>query len=102
VDLETTATKAIISLGTGQAFQVTEVIITNTHASTDARVEIYDEAAAATPTAAKQALPEIRVPYGETVRLPFEDGPVFYTAVSARALAGTVAAYDCMVNGRVF
>jgi len=99
--LDTTATKTIVSIGTNQAFKVTEIIITNTDTANTARVEFYDEAAASSPTTAKK-LPEIRVPPGETVRIEFKDGPVFTTEVSARATAGTVAANNCMVNGIMF
>ena len=98
-DLDATATKTIVSIGSNQAFKVTEIIITNTDTANTARVEFYDEAASSSPTATAQKLPEIRVPPGETVRIEFKDGPVFTTEVSARAVAGTVAAYDCMVNG---
>ena len=102
VDLDATATKTIVSIGTNQAFKVTEIIITNSHASETAVVEFYDEAASDSPTGTKRKIPAIRVDANETVRIPFDDGPVFTTAVSARATAGTVAAYDCMVNGIMF
>ena len=102
VDLDATATKTIVSIGTNQAFKVTEIIITNSNTTTTATVEFYDDEAKSSPTATTQKLPEIRVPPGETVRIEFKDGPVFTTAVSARATAGTVAAYDCMVNGIMF
>ena len=96
----------IVSIGSNQAFKVTEIVITNTDTANTARVEFYDEAATSgtgnSPTATAQKLPEIRVPPGETVRIEFKDGPVFTTEVSARAVAGTVAAYDCMVNGIMF
>ena len=101
-DLDTTATKTIVSIGTNQAFKVTEIVITNTDTANTARVEFYDDEAKSSPTTTTQKLPEIRVPPGETVRIEFKDGPVFTTAVSARAVAGTVAAYDCMVNGIMF
>ena len=104
--LETTDTVTIVSIGSNQAFKVTEIIITNTDTANTARVEFYDQAATSGsgtgPDSGKQKLPEIRVPPGETVRIEFKDGPVFTTEVSARAVAGTVAAYDCMVNGIMF
>ena len=105
-DLPSTETVTILSIGSNQAFKITEVVITNTDTANTARVEIYDEAATGAgsgtaPTAEKQKLPEIRVPPGETVRIEFKDGPVFTTEVSARAVAGTVAAYDCMVCGKM-
>lgn len=105
-DLDATETVTIVSIGSNQAFKVTEIVITNTDTANTARVEFYDEAATSgtgnSPTATAQKLPEIRVPPGETVRIEFKDGPVFTTEVSARAVAGTVAAYDCMVNGIMF
>ena len=42
--LDTTATKTIVSIGTNQAFKVTEIIITNTDTANTARVEFYDQA----------------------------------------------------------
>ena len=105
-DLPSTETETVLSIGANQAFKLTEIIITNTDTANTARVEFYDEAATGTgsgdtPTTAPK-LPEIRVPPGETVRIEFKDGPVFTTEVSARAVAGTVAAYDCMVCGKMF
>lgn len=101
-DLDTTETKTIVSIGSNQAFKVTEIIISNSNTSTTAVVEFYDEAASSSPTATKRKIPAIRVEADKTVRIEFKDGPVFTTAVSARATAGTVAAYDCMVNGIMF
>ena len=103
--LVVTESKAIMTIGTAaQKFQVTEVIATNSHASETVAVRIYDEAAALTPDATKQAIPDIIVPPTETVRLGFTDGPIFSTAVSASKVAdtGTVSAYNCMVNGVLF
>jgi len=105
--LPSSETETVLSIGTNQAFKLTEIVITNTDTTNTARVEFYDEAATGTgsgdtPSATAQKLPEIRVPPGETVRIEFKDGPVFTTEVSARAVAGTVAAYDCMVNGIMF
>ena len=106
-DLPSTETVKIVSIGSNQAFKVTEIIITNTDTANTARVEFYDQTATGagsgtSPSPDNQKLPEIRVPPGETVRIEFKDGPVFTTEVSARAVAGTVAAYDCMVNGIMF
>ena len=105
-NLPSTETVTIVSIGTNQAFKVTEIVITNTDTANTARVEFYDQAETSgtgnAPDSGNQKLPEIRVPPGETVRIEFKDGPVFTTEVSARAVAGTVAAYDCMVNGIMF
>ena len=102
VNLDTSATKTILSIGTNQAFKVTEIIITNSNTSTTAVVEFFDEAASDSPNTAKRKIPAIRVGADETVRIEFKDGPVFTTAVSARATAGTVEARNCMVNGIMF
>ena len=100
--LETTATKTIVSIGSNQAFKVTEIIITNSDTANPAVVEFFDEAASSSPTTTKRKIPAIRVGAGETARIPFDDGPVFTTAVSARATSGSVEAYNCMVNGKMF
>jgi hypothetical protein len=104
VALADASSKAIITIGTNRKFQVTEVVVTNSHATETAYVRIFDEAAAAPPTATAQALPDLIVPPLETVRLELTDGPIFSTAVSAELEGGTgtVSAYNCMVNGVLF
>ena len=102
-DLSDGASEVIIDIGANQTFQVTEVIVTNTHSSEYAYVRIFDVADPAV-TAALQKIPDIIVPPLETVRLPFSDGPKFYTEVSAELEGGTgtVAKYNCQVNGVMF
>ena len=100
--LDTTATRTIVSIGTNQAFKVTEIIITNSDTANPAVVEFFDEAASTSPNTDNRKIPAIRVGAGETTRIEFKDGPVFTTAVSARATSGTVNARDCMVNGIMF
>ena len=97
------ATKQIIAIGTGQKFQPTEVIITNSHATEYAYVRIFDEAAG-TPTANLQKIPQIIIPPLETIIEPFVDAYKFETELSAELEGGTgtVDAYDCQVNGKMF
>lgn len=94
------ASKQIVDIDDYQKFQVTEVIITNAHGSTVARVRIFDEAAG-TPTATAQVIPDIFIAPEDTVRIEFTDGPIFETEVSAELEGGngTVDEYHCMVDG---
>jgi len=96
------ASEVIIDIGDNQVFQVTEVIVTNTHTSTYAHVRIFDAEDPAV-TAALQKIPDILVAPEETVRVPFEDGPKFYTEVAAELEGGTgeVLIYNCQVNGKI-
>ena len=103
--LEDDKTKQIVDIGTNQGFQVTEVIVTNSHTSTYVHLRLFDQAAiASSPTANLQRVPDIYVPPLETVRVAFTDGPKFYTEISGELEDGTgeVLIYNCQVNGVMF
>ena len=103
--LEASKSKKVIDIGTNQAFQVTEVVATNTNTSGVAVLRIFDLAATGSaPDVTKQKIPDIPIGPEETVRIPFTDGPKFYTEVSAENEGGlgTIAIYNCQVNGVIF
>ena len=84
---------------TGRVFKLRHLTITNEHAATQGIIELWDQAAAVTPTAGNQRGAFV-IPANDTVQLDFPaPGISFSTDVTMTASAGTFAAYSQLCNG---
>ena len=84
---------------TGRVFWLRGLVLTNEHAANQGIAELWDQAAAVTPTPANQRGAFV-VPANDTLFLEFAaPGILFTTDVTLTVSAGTLAAYSQLVSG---
>ncbi len=84
--------------GKGKVFWLRGVLITNTHATDTAKVDLFDQDEAAVTPANMRG--SVQCPAKATTMIDFPaPGIKFITEVGAVKTAGTIAAYDVLVTG---